>query len=243
MNPTLGTTFMVSTMVVAVPTGVKVFSWLGTLWRGSIRLTTPMLHALGFISMFIIGGLTGIFLASTPVDMYMHDTYFVVGHLHYVLFGGSLFGAFAGITFWFPKMFGRMMNDRLGKVHFWLTFVLFNAVMFPMFVLGLNGMPRRIYDYTQYAGLAHLAGLNRMMSVAAFCLFASQLIFAANFLWNMFRGKKAGENPWEATTLEWTTPSPPPHGNFTEPLTVYRGPYEFSVPGAKKDWTLQTEKK
>ena len=242
MNPMLGTSFMIATMVVAVPTGVKIFSWLGTLWRGSIRLKTPMLHALGFISMFLIGGLTGIFLASTPVDMYMHDTYFVVGHLHYVLFGGSLFGAFAGITFWYPKMFGRMLNDRLGKVHFWLTFVLFNAVMFPMFVLGLGGMPRRIYDYTQYAGLVHFTGLNRMMSLAAFTLMTSQFLFAFNFFWSMFRGKKAGDNPWEATTLEWTVPSPPPHGNFAGPVTVHCGPYEYSVPGAKRDFIMQTEK-
>jgi cytochrome c oxidase subunit 1 len=242
MNPMLGTTFMISTMAVAVPTGVKVFSWLGTLWRGSIRLTTPMLHALGFISMFIIGGLTGIFLGSTPVDMHLHDTYFVVGHIHYVLFGGSLFGAFAGITFWFPKMFGRMMGERLGKVHFWLSFLLFNAVKFPMFVLGIGGMPRRIYDYTQYAGLVQYASLNRMMSMAAFALVASQLLFAFNFLWSLFRGKKAGDNPWEATTLEWTVPSPPPHGNFEAPVTVRCGPYEYSVPGAKKDWTMQTEK-
>ena len=242
MNPALGTTFMISTMAVAVPTAVKIFSWLGTIWRGAIRLTTPMLHALGFISMFLIGGLTGIFLASTPVDMLMHDTYFVVGHLHYVLFGGSLFGAFAGITFWFPKMFGRMLNDRIGKIHFWLTFVLFNAVMFPMFVLGIGGMPRRIYDFTQYAGLVHFVQMNRVMSLAAFGLGASQLLFALNFFWSIFRGKKAGDNPWEATTLEWTVPSPPPHGNFSAPVTVHCGPYEYSVPGAKKDWTMQTEK-
>ncbi len=242
MNPVLGTTFMISTMAVAVPTGVKVFSWLGTLWRGSIRLTTPMLHALGFISMFIIGGLTGIFLGSTPVDMYLHDTYFVVGHIHYVLFGGSLFGAFAGIIYWFPKMFGRAMNERLGKIHFWLSFLLFNAVMFPMFILGLGGMPRRIYDYTQYPALANLVGLNRMMSVAAFCLFASQLLFVYNFFSSLFRGKRVNENPWEATTLEWTVPSPPPHGNFATTPTVHCGPYEYSVPGARRDWQLQTEK-
>ena len=242
MNPMLGTTFMISTMAVAVPTGVKIFSWLGTIWRGSIRLRTPMLHALGFISVFVIGGLTGIFLGSTPVDMYLHDTYFVVGHLHYVLFGGSLFGAFAGITFWYPKMFGRMLNDRLGKIHFWLTFILFNAVMFPMFILGLGGMPRRIYDYTQYAGLAHFAGLNKTMSLAAFGLGLVQLLFMFNFFWSMFRGRKAGDNPWEATTLEWGVPSPPPHGNFPAPVTVQCGPYEYSVPGAKRDWTMQTEK-
>ncbi len=242
MNPALGTTFMVSTMAVAVPTGVKVFSWLGTLWRGSIRLTTPMWHALGFISMFIIGGLTGIFLGSTPVDMYLHDSYFVVAHLHYVLFGGSLFGAFAGITFWFPKMFGRMMNERWGKIHFWLSFILFNLVMFPMFHLGLGGMPRRIYDYTQYTGLVHFAGLNRMKSIAAFILFAGQLIFVINFFFALFRGKKAGENPWEATTLEWITPSPPPHGNFAKTPVVHAGPYEYSVPGMKRDWQMQTER-
>ncbi|MCM8794226.1 MAG: cytochrome c oxidase subunit I [Candidatus Omnitrophica bacterium] len=241
MNPMLGTTFMASTMLVAVPTGVKIFSWLGTMWRGSIRLTTPMLHAIGFVSMFIIGGLTGIYLASTPVDMLLHDTYFVVAHLHYVLFGGSLFGAFAGITYWYPKMFGRMMNEGLGKLHFWLTFIFFNAVMFPMFTLGIGGMPRRIYDYTQYAALAPMKGINQVMSIAAFCLMAAQLIFAFNFLWNIFRGKKAEKNPWEATTLEWITPSPPPHGNFTEPVTVYSGPYEYSVPGMKKDWLQQTE--
>ena len=237
LNPLLGTTFMISTMAVAVPTGVKIFSWLGTLWRGSLRLTTPMLHALGFISMFLIGGLTGIFLASTPVDMHVHDTYFVVGHLHYVLFG-----AFAGITFWYPKMFGRLLSERLGKIHFWLTFVLFNAVMFPMFVLGLGGMPRRIYDYTQYAGLVHFSGLNRVMSLAAFGLMATQFLFAFNFFVSMFRGRKAGDNPWEATTLEWIVPSPPPHGNFSAPVTVQCGPYEFSVPGAQRDWTMQTEK-
>ncbi|MBI3318077.1 MAG: cytochrome c oxidase subunit I [Candidatus Omnitrophica bacterium] len=241
MNPALGTTFMISTMAVAVPTGVKVFSWLGTLWRGAIRLTTPMLHALGFISMFIIGGLTGIFLGSTPVDMVLHDTYFVVGHLHYVLFGGSLFGAFAGITFWFPKMFGRKMNERLGKSHFWLTFFFFTSVMFPMFALGLGGMPRRIYDYTQYPGLVHFQGLNRMMSIGAFLLMASQLIFVYNFFRSLFKGERSGENPWEATTLEWTTPSPPPHGNFAATPRVHCGPYEYSVPGHPRDWRMQTE--
>ncbi len=242
MNPTLGTTFMISTMVVAVPTGVKIFSWLGSIWRGSIRLRVPMLHALGFISVFVIGGLTGIFLGSTPVDMHVHDTYFVVGHLHYVLFGGSFFGALAGITFWFPKMFGRMLNEKIGKLHFWLTYVLFNCVMFPMFILGLGGMPRRIYDYMQYDGLKKFAGLNQFMSISAFILVAAQFMFAFNFFWSMFRGKKAGDNPWESTTLEWSVSSPPPHGNFTTPVTVQCGPYEYSVPGAKRDWTMQTEK-
>ena len=239
MNPTLGTSFMVSTMVIAVPSAIKTFNWLSTLWRGSIRLTTPMLHALAFVSMFVIGGLTGIFVASTPVDLYLHDTYFVVGHLHYVLFGGSLFGIFAGITFWFPKMFGRLLNERLGKLHAPLTFVFFNLVMFPMLILGIAGMPRRIYDYTQYAHLAHVGGLNRMMSVAAFVLGTIQIIFIINFFWSLFRGKIAGENPWQANTLEWATASPPPHGNFARTPTVYRGPYEYSVPGRSEDWLPQ----
>ncbi len=239
MNPTLGTSFMVSTMVIAVPSAIKTFNWLGTLWRGSIRFTTPMLHGLAFVSMFVIGGLTGIFVAATPVDLYLHDTYFVVGHLHYVLFGGSLFGIFAGITFWFPKMFGRMLNDMLGRLHVLLTFIFFNGVMFPMFILGIAGMPRRIYDYSQYAHLSHVGGLNRMMSVSAFCLLAAQVLFAVNFFWSLFRGKPAGDNPWEANTLEWATSSPPPHGNFVKPLTVYHGPYEYSVPGRKQDWLPQ----
>ena len=239
MNPTLGTSFMMSTMVIAVPSAIKTFNWLGTLWRGNIRFTTPMLHALAFVSMFVIGGLTGIFVAATPVDLYLHDTYFIVGHLHYVLFGGSLFGIFAGITFWFPKMFGRMMNDTLGKVHWLLTVIFFNGVMFPMFILGVAGMPRRIYDYTQYTFLADVGGLNRMMSVSAFLLGLSQILFILNFFISLGWGKRASENPWEANTLEWATSSPPPHGNFKATPKVYRGPYEYSVPGHAKDWLPQ----
>ncbi len=241
MNPALGTSFMASTMVIAVPSAIKTFNWLGTLWRGSIRFTTPMLHALAFVSMFVIGGLTGIFVAANPLDLYLHDTYFVVGHLHYVLFGGSLFGIFAGITFWFPKMFGRMLNETLGKIHVALTFLFFNGVMFPMFNLGIAGMPRRIYDYTGYAHLAHVGGMNRMMSVSAFCLGLAQIIFIVNFFWSLWKGKPSGENPWEANTLEWMTSSPPPHGNFTTTPTVYHGPYEYSRPGLAKDWLPQTQ--
>jgi cytochrome c oxidase subunit 1 len=239
MNPALATSFMVATMVIAVPTGVKFFNWLATLWRGSIRLTTPMIHAVIFIAVFLIGGLTGIFAASMPVDLYLHDTYFIVGHLHYVLFGGSLFGTFAGITYWFPKMFGRHLNEGLGKLHAGLTFLFFNSVMFPMFILGVNGMPRRIYDYTQYANLAHTGPINRMMSVSAFCLFLAQLIFVGNIVWALIKGRRAEDNPWESTTLEWATTSPPPHGNFGVTPTVYHGPYEYSVPGRKTDWLPQ----
>ena len=239
MNPALGTSFMAATMVIAVPTGVKMFNWLATLWRGSIRLTTPMFHACAFLSLFLVGGLTGIFAASMPVDIYLHDTYFIVAHLHYVLLGGSLFGAFAGITYWFPKMFGRMMNERLGLVHGAPSFLFFNVVMFPMFILGIGGMPRRIYDWSQYAHLAHFGPLNRMMSVSAFCLVVTQFIFMVNFFWSLFKGKRAPENPWEATTLEWATSSPPPHGNFATPPTVFHGPYEYSVPGRATDWVAQ----
>jgi cytochrome c oxidase subunit 1 len=239
MNPALGTSFMAATMVIAVPTGVKFFNWLATLWKGSIRMVTPMLHAVIFIAVFLIGGLTGIFAASMPVDLYLHDTYFIVGHLHYVLFGGSLFGTFAGITYWFPKMFGRHLSEGLGKLHAVGSFIFFNAVFFPMFILGVGGMPRRIYDYTQYAHLAGAGPLNRMISVSAFLLFLFQLVFVVNIVWSLAKGRRAEENPWESTTLEWATSSPPPHGNFATRPTVYHGPYEYSVPGRKTDWLPQ----
>ena len=239
MNPVLGTTFMLSTLVIAVPSAIKTFNWLGTLWGGSIRLTTPMLNAIAFVAMFVVGGLSGIFQAAAPVNIFLHDTYFIVAHLHYVLFGGSLFAAFAGITFWFPKMFGRMMHEGLGKLHFVLTFIGFNCVFFPMHILGIGGMMRRIYDPTQYVSFQHLQPINVFISISAFALGAAQVIFAVNFLWSLFRGAKAGENPWRANTLEWMTPSPPPHGNFAAIPTVYRGPYEYSVPGMAEDWLPQ----
>ncbi len=242
MNPVLGTSFMVSTLIIAVPSAIKVFNWLGTIWRGNLHLTTSMWHSLAFVAMFLIGGLSGVFMASAPVDIYIHDTYFIVAHIHYVLFGGSLFGIYSGLTFWFPKMFGRMMSERLGKIHFWLTFIFFNITMFPMFKLGMAGMHRRIYDYTQYAHLADLVDVNRLSSIGAFLLGVTQLIFIANFFWSIFKGKKAPNNPWNATTLEWTTSSPPPHGNFAQTPTVYCGPYEYSVPGMSKDFRPQTEK-
>lgn len=241
MNPMLGATFMSTTMVIAVPTAVKVFNWLGTLWRGNIDFRSPMLHALGFVAMFVIGGFSGVFLASTPVDIFLHDTYFVVAHIHYVLFGGSLFAIFAAIVYWFPKMFGRMMNERLNQIHFVLTFVLFNLTFFPMHEVGNAGMMRRIYDYTQYPHLEQLQPTNEFISVCAFLLFASQLIFAANFIWSLFRGEKAERNPWNANSLEWAAPSPPPHGNFAETPVVYRGPYEYSVPDADEDFLPQDQ--
>src|SRR5688572_10526959 len=193
MNPTLGTSFMISTMLIAVPSAIKVFNWLGTMWLGNIRFHVPMLHAIAFVSMFTIGGLSGIFMAATPVDIYIHDTYFIVAHLHYVLFGGSLFAIFAAVTFWYPKMFGRMMSPFWGKVHFFLTFITYNLVFFPMHNLGLKGHMRRIYDPTQYDFLKPVQWINVLISISAFLLFATQLIFAVNFIVSWFKGAKAPE--------------------------------------------------
>jgi cytochrome c oxidase subunit 1 len=240
MNPTLGTSFMVSTMVIAVPSAVKVFNWLGTMWRGNIRLHTPMLNAIAFVAMFVIGGLSGIYMAATPVDIFIHDTYFIVAHIHYVLFGGSLFAIFAAIYFWYPKMFGRRMNERLGKAHFVLTFIFYNLTFFPMHILGVHGHMRRIYDPTNYAFLKPLQPLNEFISFSAFLLFLSQLVFIFNFFWSLRKGEKVGENPWDDNGLEWTVPSPPPHGNFSTVPTVYRGPYEYSIPGVDGDFLPQS---
>jgi cytochrome c oxidase subunit 1 len=240
MNPMLGTTFMVSTMFIAVPSAIKTFNWLGTLWGGDIHFTTPVLHGLAFVSMFIIGGLSGIFMASTPVDIYIHDTYFIVAHIHYVLFGGSLFAIFGGITFWFPKLFGTIMNERWGKIHWVLTMIFYNLVFFPMHSIGLQGHMRRLYDPTQYEYLEPLQPMNVFITISAFLLIAVQLIFVVNFFHSIWKGKKAGPNPWNANSLEWTVPSPPPHGNFATVPVVYRGPYEYSSPESDEDFLLQT---
>ncbi len=243
MNPTLGLTFTVSTLLIAVPSAIKTFNWMGTMWRGDLHLHTPMLFAIAFVALFAIGGLSGVFMAATPVDIYIHDTYFIVAHLHYVLFGGSLFGLFAAIYFWFPKMFGRMMNEKLGKIHFWLTFVFYNLVFFPMHGLGMVGMMRRIYDSTGYAHLQGIQDTNQLITISAYALYASGFLFAFNFFWSMFKGKKAEANPWNATTLEWQTPSPPKHGNWEEIPIVYHGPHEYSHPGVDdKDWLAQNER-
>ena len=240
MNPALGTAFMMSTMVIAVPSAIKTFNWLGTLWGGSIRLTTPMLNGLAFVSIFVIGGLSGIFMASTPVDIFIHDTYFIVAHFHYVV-AGIVFGLFAAVYYWFPKMFGRMMNETLGKIHFVLTFIFFNATFFPMHFLGVAGHMRRIWNPLQYEFLQPLQGMNQFISVSAFLLGLSQILFLVNFFWSLFAGKKAEMNPWHANTLEWAAPSPPPHGNWGEHLpVVHHGPYEYSVPGVEEDYLPQT---
>jgi cytochrome c oxidase subunit 1 len=219
---------MISTLLIAVPTGVKVFSWLATIWGGKIHLATPMLFALGFISVFVIGGLSGIYLGSVAIDIHASDTYFVVAHIHYVFFGGSVMTVFAGVYYWFPKMTGRMYNETLGKLHFWLTFVALNATFFPMHYVGLRGMPRRVSDYSD-----QFADINLFISIASFVLGATVLIFFYNMITSWARGAPAGDNPWRSMTLEWQVSSPPPVFNFDEIPTVVGGPYEYGVPGAR----------
>ncbi len=235
MNPMLGMTFMVSTMMIALPSAVKVFNWLGTIWGGKISFTTPMLFSLAFVSMFIIGGLSGIFMAATPVDIFIHDTYYIVAHFHYVLFCGTAMAVFGAIYFWFPKMFGRMMNDDLGKVHFLLTFLFMNGTFFTMHILGAVGFPRRLADPYDYETFRMLLPMNRFMSICAIGMVATQVLFAANFIYSMFFGKVCGRNPWGANSLEWFAPSPPGHGNFDSQPIVYRGPYEYGSPEVDTD--------
>ncbi|HIF31733.1 MAG TPA: cytochrome c oxidase subunit I [Planctomycetes bacterium] len=241
MNPVLGMTFMVATMMIALPSAVKTFNWLGTIWGGKVEFTTPMLFALSFVSMFIIGGLSGIFMAATPVDIFIHDTYFIVAHFHYVLFAGTAMAVFGAIYFWFPKMFGRMMNDTIGKVHFALTFIFLNGTFFTMHILGVVGFPRRLADPYPYKTFEHLQPMNEFMTYCAIAMVAVQILFVVNFIYSIFYGPRCGRNPWGANSLEWMAPSPPGHGNFDFQPVVYRGPYEYGSPEVDTDNYPQTQ--
>lgn len=242
MSPYSAIAFSILTLSIGVPSAIKTFNWLGTLWGAKIRFTTPMLFAIGFVSLFVAGGITGLVLGQTSLDFFFHDTYFVTAHFHLVMGVASIFGMFAATYFWFPKMFGRMMSERLGKLHFWITFLGVYAIFVPFHAMGMVGMPRRYSQFDEYTFLNNTKSLVTFVTIAAIVTVLAQILFYFNFFWSLFMGKKATDNPWEATTLEWTTATPPPHDNFAGVLpTVYRGPYEFSVPGAAKDYSMQNE--
>ncbi len=244
MSPLLGESFMVLTMIISVPTSLLFLNWLGTLWRGAMRLQTPMLFCLGLVFTFGVGGLTGLFLADIVADMYLHDSYFVVGHFHLIMAAALLLSSFAAVYFWFPKMFGRMMSERLGKLHFWPTFIALNLVFGGQLFIGYAGMQRRLYDPSVYEFLRPLAWLQKGISHSAYLLGLAQLVFVVNFFWSLYRGRPAEPNPWQVGTLEWTLPSPPPHHNFDRIPTVVRGPHELAHPEAiarGKDWLAQDE--
>ncbi len=242
MGTTLGTFFQVTTMIISIPSVVILAVLIVSLWGGSIRFTTPMMFACAFLPMFGIGGLTGLPLGLAPTDIPLHDTYYVIGHFHYIVAPGSIFALFAGVYYWFPKATGRRMNDTLGKIHFWGSLICINTIFMPMFIQGLAGVSRRLYDGgAQYAHAQGVLSLNLVMSVAAWSLAIFQIPFIINFFVSIRKGKKVGDNPWDATTLEWATSSPPPHGNFIRPVEVYRGPHEYSVPGAARDFLPQND--
>ena len=239
MGTTLSAFFATTTMIISIPSVVILTALVISLYRASIRFNVPMLFALAFLPMFAIGGLTGLPLGLPAADIQLHDTYYVIGHFHYVVAPGTIFAIFAGVYYWYPKATGRMMNVALGKMHFWLSFVFMNVVFMPMFFQGLAGISRRMYDQTGYEYGAAMQGWTKMSSMGAWMLGLAQLPFILNFVMSFRMGKKASDNPWDATTLEWAAPSPPPHGNFATPPVVYRGPYEYSVPGAKTDFFPQ----
>jgi cytochrome c oxidase subunit I len=241
MSPYSAFAFSILTMTIGVPSAIKTFNWLGTIWGGKIQFNCAMLFALGFVSLFVSGGLSGLFLAQPSLDLYLHDTYFVIAHFHLIMGVAAIFGMFAGMYFWFPKMFGRFLNEGIGKVHFWITFIGVYCIFMPMHFLGLAGHPRRYFDASAVTFLQKLQPVHVFITYAAFITIAVQFLFLFNVIWSLFAGKEAKEeNPWHATTLEWSIPSPPPHDNFggLEPI-VYHGPYEFSVPGAADDYIPQ----
>jgi len=242
MSPYSAFAFSLLTMCIGVPSAIKTFNWLGTMWKGRLRFQTPMLYAIGFVSLFVSGGLSGPFLAQPVLDIQLHDTYFVVGHFHLIMGVAAIFGIFAATYYWFPKMFGRMMNETWGRVHFFITLAGTYAIFMPMHYLGMAGQTRRYSQFTEVAYQAKLLPLQRFITIAAIITIGAQLIFVINLFWSMFKGPKASDNPWEATTLEWITATPPPHDNFggVTPV-VHHGPYEYGVPGAAKDYVMQTD--
>ncbi|GGA85354.1 cytochrome c oxidase subunit I [Puia dinghuensis] len=240
LNPYLGSVFVLLTLLIAVPSAIKVFNWLTTLWRGNLRFTPGMLFSIGFVSVFISGGLTGIFLGNSTLDIQLHDTYFVIAHFHLVMGVASMFGMFAGIYHWYPKMFGRFLNPTLGYIHFWITFVGAYLIFWPMHYEGLAGMPRRYFDFSNWISFNQFAGLNRFISTVAMIVFAVQLLFLVNFFYSIWKGRRQiTRNPWEANTLEWTTPIRPGHGNWPDEIPeVHRWAYDYSKNG--KEFIPQT---
>jgi cytochrome c oxidase subunit 1 len=240
LNPFLGSVFMFLTLIIAIPSAVKVFNYLTTLWKGNIIFTPATLFSIGLVSFFISGGLTGIFLGNSVIDIQLHDTYFVVAHFHLVMGSLSIFGLLAGVYHWFPKMFGRMMDEKLGHIHFWMTFIGVYMIFFPMHYIGIAGFPRRYYSWTNFDAFSSYTDLNMFVSVAAFVTVAAQFLFLFNFFYSMYRGKRAPQNPWRSNTLEWTAPIEPGHGNWPGEIPkVYRWPYDYSKPGAKEDFIPQ----
>jgi cytochrome c oxidase subunit 1 len=240
MNPFLGSVFSLTSFIIAVPSSIKVFNWITTLWKGNIKLSAAMLFALGMISFFITGGLTGLFVANPPIDMEVHDTYFVVAHFHMVMGSSVVFGFFCGVYHWFPKMFGRRLNKTMSYLHFWVTFIGVYLIFFPMHFLGMSGLPRRYYSFTYFETFNHFADLNSFISIAAFITFAAQFIFLLNFFFSIFFGRKSVENPWRSNTLEWTTPVIPKEGNWPGAVpVVYRWPYDYNVPGDNPEFIPQ----
>jgi cytochrome c oxidase subunit 1 len=243
MNPFLGSVFMILTLIIAVPSAVKAFNYLTTLWRGNLRFTPAMLFSIGLVSFFISGGLTGIYLGNAAMDIQLHDSYFVVAHFHLVMGSAAIFGMFAGIYHWFPRMYGRMMNNTLGYFHFWITFITAYLVFFPMHFMGLAGVPRRYYQFTLVEDFNVWMDVNKLITISAIVAGFAQILFLYNFFVSIFRGKKAEQNPWQSNTLEWTSPIDVRlHGNWPHELpTVYRGPYEYSRPDRESDFFPQNE--
>ena len=245
IDPRMANVFTVTTLLISIPIAEMCFVYIATLYGGSIELRTPMLFAVAFLVEFLLGGVTGIYLGASGADIYFHDTYFVLAHFHYTFFPIAIIAVFAAIYYWFPKMFGREMDETLGKIHFWGTVITFNCVFIPLFFLGIGGQHRRIYSFENFPQLngSEMQDLRIFATSALVLMLLFQFVFIANFFKSLFMGKKVGRNPWNANTLEWVAPSPPPHGNFdpNNMPTVYRGPYEYSVPGREKDYWPQNE--